>query len=73
MAILPQSYLSPFAQHLVSEGLLVEAQANELTDQARAEELSLLIYLQEKKWLSAEVLAENVSKFFKNFDTSDSI
>lgn len=56
--------LSPFAQYLVSEGLLVEAQARELADQARAEEMSFLLYLEDKKWLNASTLATAASRFF---------
>lgn len=64
MAFKPPQSLSPFAQHLVSEGLLAAAQADELSDQARAEETSLLLYLENKKWLSASILAEAASHFF---------
>lgn len=56
--------LSPFAQHLVAEGLLVEAQALELSGQASAESLTLPTFLEEKKWLSPVMLAETASRFF---------
>jgi len=56
--------LSPFAQHLVSEGLLVEAQIKELADQARADDMSLVFYLENKKWVSSTALAEASAKFY---------
>lgn len=58
------SPLSPFAQHLVKEGLLMEAQAQELMDQARAEETPFALYLESKKWVAASPLAEAISRFF---------
>ncbi|PIZ04343.1 MAG: type IV-A pilus assembly ATPase PilB [Gammaproteobacteria bacterium CG_4_10_14_0_8_um_filter_38_16] len=64
MAFTSSASLSPFAQHLVSEGLLVEAQARELADQARAEETPLSVYLENKKWVNATSLAEATSRFF---------
>ncbi|EKD76953.1 MAG: hypothetical protein ACD_42C00522G0001 [uncultured bacterium] len=64
MAFTPPPPLSPFAQHLVTEGLLMEAQARELADQARADELPFSLYLQEKKWVTPLALAESVSRFF---------
>lgn len=64
MSFTPITTLSPFAQHLVTTGLLIEAQARELADQARAEEMSFGLYLENKKWLNASTLAEATSQFF---------
>ena len=64
MSFTPPPALSPFAQHLVSAGLLVEAQARELADQARAEEMSFGLYLENKKWVNAASLAEATAHFF---------
>ncbi len=64
MAFTPPPALTPFAQHLVSEGLLVEAQARELADQARAEEAPFSLYLENKKWVTADKLAASISRFF---------
>ena len=44
-----QHPLPPFAQHLVTNGLLAAAQAQELSTQARVDERPLLLYLEEKK------------------------
>lgn len=63
MAFAPPPALSPFAQQLVSDGLLVEAQARELADQARAEEAPFLLYLETKKWVGATALAESAARF----------
>ncbi len=59
-----QHPLPPFAQHLVTNGLLAAAQAQELSTQARADERPLLLYLEEKKWVNAKALAEAASQFF---------
>lgn len=59
-----QHPLPPFAQHLVTNGLLAAAQAQELSNQARADERPLLLYLEEKKWVNAKALAEAASQFF---------
>lgn len=56
--------LTPFAQHLVAEGLIMQAQAFELADQARAEETPFTIYLENKKWISAAKLAASISRFY---------
>src|SRR3989338_2067461 len=64
MAIAQTQPLSPFAEHLVAEGLLVEAQARELADQARADDMPLSLYLENKKWLSATQLAEVTARFY---------
>lgn len=64
MTFTAPSAISPFAQHLVTEGLLVEAQARELADQARAEEMTFPAYLESKKWVTALSLAEATSRFF---------
>ncbi|OGT25707.1 MAG: type IV-A pilus assembly ATPase PilB [Gammaproteobacteria bacterium RIFCSPLOWO2_02_FULL_42_14] len=55
--------LSPFAKHLVTQGLLAEAQARELTDQARADDTPLALYLENKKWIGAKELAESLARF----------
>lgn len=64
MTFTPPSTLSPFAQHLVANGLLVEAQARELVSQARAEEMSFSLFLETKKWVSPAALAEATAQFF---------
>ena len=64
MSFAPIPALSPFAQHLVSAGLLVEAQARELADQARAEEMPFGLYLENKKWVGASALADATARFF---------
>lgn len=64
MAFTPPPPLTPFAQHLVSEGLLMEAQVRELADQASAEETALSLYLEDKKWVPADKLAASISRFF---------
>ena len=64
MAKIHQQPLPPFAEHLVSSGLLAAAQAQELSNQARADERPLIFYLEEKKWVSAKALAEAATQFF---------
>lgn len=59
-----QKSLPPFAQHLVTAGLLADAQAQELTNQARAEERPFSLYVVEKKWVDGKVLAEAAAQFF---------
>jgi len=58
------SSLSPFAQHLISSGLLAKAQIQELSERAQDDARPLSLYLEEKKWVNAKALAETAAQFF---------